>query len=94
MNIDKVEALKIAEISKVAVGSHELDAIVKQMQEVLSYAERVAQVATEIEDQPSNKNINFVRPDVVCSSDPEALLVRAPEREEHFFVVPKILDSK
>ncbi len=52
---------------------------------------RVVQIATELEDLVSQKNINFVREGLAGTSTPEELLKRAPQQEEQYFVVPKIL---
>lgn len=93
MKIDRKEALKIASISRISLQEHEVDGIIKQLQDVLSYAERVMQVADELEEQPSNKNVNFLREDVVNGGDAQALLERAPEREEDYYVVPNILSK-
>ncbi len=94
MKITKEEVLKIANISKIALQEEEIDALTQQLQGVLTYAECVKKVANELMDQPSNKNVNFFREDVAVKTDPEIVLDRAPEREESYFVVPKILDSK
>ncbi len=94
MKITKEEALKIASISRIAIKDSEIDPLINQLEAVLSYAERVRQVAAELDDQPSNRNVNFLREDVVVKQSPEPILDRAPEREENYFVVPKILDSK
>ena len=94
MKIDKSEALKIAEISKIAVTEQEIDPILKQMQEVLSYAIRVQQIAAEVEEYHSQKNINFFREGLAGESNPQELLARAPQCEENYFVVPKIIDTK
>lgn len=94
MKITREEALKIASISRIAVKESEIEPLIKQLEDVLSYAKRVAEVAAELDDQPSNKNVNFVREDVAVKEDPEPILERAPEREENYFVVPKILDNK
>ncbi|MFT6765139.1 MAG: aspartyl-tRNA(Asn)/glutamyl-tRNA(Gln) amidotransferase subunit C [Alteromonas naphthalenivorans] len=94
MKITKEEAIKIASISRIALKDSEIDPLIKQLEAVLSYAERVTQVAAELDDQPSNRNVNFLREDVVVKCDPEPILERAPEREENYFVVPKILDKK
>jgi len=94
MKITKEEALKIAYISRIALKDSEIDPLIKQLEAVLSYAERVRQVAAELDDQPSNRNVNFVREDVVAKCNPNPILERAPEREENYFVVPKILDNK
>lgn len=94
MKITKEEALKIAYISRIAIQDSEIEPLIKQLEAVLSYAERVTQVAAELNDQPSNNNVNFLREDVVAKQNPEPILQRAPEREENYFVVPKILDNK
>ena len=93
MKIDREEVLKIARISRISVDETEIDSLISQLQAVLSYAERVTQVADEVEI-PSNSNVNFFREDVAVASDPQALLERAPEHEENYIVVPKILSSK
>ena len=92
MKIDKEEALKIASISRISLHEDEIEPLLKQLEEVLSYAERVTQVAEELEDRPSNKNVNFFREDVIVKCDPKPILERAPEREEDYFVVPKIYE--
>jgi aspartyl-tRNA(Asn)/glutamyl-tRNA(Gln) amidotransferase subunit C len=94
MKITKEEVLKIARISRIAVKDSEIEPLIKQLDAVLSYAERVTQVAAELDDQPSNRNVNFLREDVVVKCDPEPIRERAPEREDNYFVVPKILDNK
>ncbi len=94
MKISREEALKIASISRIALHENEIDAVVTQLADVLEYAKRVQDLATEIEDQPSSKNVNVMRDGLVQTSSPELILSRAPEREEHYFVVPRILDTK
>ena len=94
MKIEREEALKIAYISRISIKEEEIDPLIRQLQDVLSYAARVTQVADELEDQPSSRNVNFFREDVALNCDSESLLERAPEREENYFVVPTILDIK
>jgi len=94
MNITKEEILKIAKISKIEIREDEIEGLMQQLQEVLNYAECVKKVAGELMDQPSNKNVNFFREDVVVKTDSEKILKQSPEREGDYFVVPKILDSK
>lgn len=94
MKITREEALKMASISRIALKDSEIEPLMRQLEAVLSYAERVTQVADELKDQPSNRNVNFLREDVVVKCDPKPILERAPEREEDYFVVPKILDKK
>lgn len=94
MKISKEEVIKIANISKIALKEEEIEPLVKQLEDVLSYAQCVKKVADELVDQPSNKNVNFLREDVIVRTDAQTVLSQAPEREGDFFVVPKILDNK
>lgn len=94
MKISREEALKIAHISRLALDEEEVDRVVQQLQEVLAYAQRVQELAGDLHDQPSNKNINIMRDGVAVPSDSQRMLERAPEREENYFVVPRILDTK
>ncbi len=94
MSISREEALKIAHISRLALDEQEIDNVIKQLQSVLAYAKRVQELGGELEELPSNKTVNVMRQDAVVASDPESILERAPEREENYFVVPRILDTK
>ena len=94
MSISREEALKIAYISRISLEEQEIEPVLKQLTEVLAYAQRVQDLATELDEQPSHKNVNVMRDDGVVLSNPEILLSRAPEREENYFVVPRILDTK
>ncbi len=91
--ISREEVKKIAQVSALEIHEDEIEPMMKQLEEVLSYAECVQEIAAEIEE-PSNKNINVFREDVVIKTDSEAILERAPEREDNFFVVPSILEDK
>jgi len=91
MKITRDELLRIAAISKLEIKENEVDTLVAQLQAVLSYAERVSQVADDNSNEPSSKNINIMRDDLACSYISVPILAQAPEREENYFVVPKIL---
>ncbi len=90
--ISKEEVLKIAKISRIAIHDNEIEFIKKHLEEVLSYAARVQEIAQQIEE-PSNRNINVFREDSVVSVPIEPIMSQAPVREGNFFVVPSILDK-
>lgn len=91
--ISKEEVLKIAEISRISLRENEIEKVTQHLQNVLSYAARVQEIAADIEE-PSIQNVNVFREDVVIKTDPESILSQAPEREENFFVVPAIIETK
>ncbi len=90
--ITREEILKIARISHLDLHDDEVQPLILQIEQVLSYAERVKEVAVDSQE-PSTKNVNMFREDVVVSTDNEPILVQAPEREGDYFVVPMILES-
>ncbi len=88
--ITKDEALKIASFTKLTISDDEIDSVVKQLQDVLTYAERVQDMAKDL-DIPTSKNINRQREDIVISFDSQKILAQAPDAQDNYFVVPKIL---
>ena len=92
MKITREEILKIAEISKLKIWDNEVENVISQLEAVLSYAERVQEIAAD-QDEPSNKNINVTREDVIINTDSEPILKQAPESDNNYFVVPKILND-
>jgi len=92
IKISKEEVLKIAEITRVSLHEDEIEPMIKHLEGVLSYAERVKEIAADI-DEPSNKNVNVFREDVVVKTDSEKILAQAPERDDNYFVVPVIIEK-
>lgn len=90
--VSRQELLQVAAISRIAIHEHELDGLVHQVQEILAYAARVSQVATDV-DKDEARLANVVRQDTVVMIPVELLLKQAPEREGNYFVVPRVLDS-
>lgn len=91
--ISREEVKKIAHMSALEIRDDEIELMIQQLEEVLTYAQRVQEIAAEIEE-PSTKNSNIFREDVTTTSDTEAILERAPECEDGFYVVPSIIEDK
>jgi aspartyl/glutamyl-tRNA(Asn/Gln) amidotransferase, C subunit len=90
--ITRQELLKIAQISCVELHEDEINPTLQQLENVLNYIQRMQKIVVDAEE-PSTKAVNVFREDVAIKTDPEPLLQLAPDREEDFFVVPKILDN-
>lgn len=91
--VTKEEILKIAEMTRVSIEEHELDSILEQFNAVLTYAERVVEIAKQVEIS-GHKNINCTRVDQVISTDSKEILAQAPQSEDNYFVVPKFVDNQ
>ena len=91
--ISRDEVLKIARISNIALHEQEVDGVVAQLEQVLTYAERVIEIAGQGDYEPMARPQNIFRPDVAIPTPTQPILANAPEREERYFVVPKILEN-
>ena len=91
IKISREEVVHIASLSRIELSEDEIPTLIKNLEEVLTYAARVQEIASGIEEV-SLKNINVMRDDTVVPSDPAPLLANAPKREENYFVVPVVLE--
>lgn len=90
--LSQEELLYLARMSGLTLQESEIPTILHQIESVLSYAERVTEIAGDALD-PAPKNSNVFRPDEVIPCDSAVLLAQAPDEQEGFFVVPKILGN-
>ena len=91
--ITKEEILRLAFLSRIEIEDDEVEPIRQQLQDVLSYAQKVKEVVADIDNKLDNPS-NVMREDVDGKTSPEKILEQAPEREDDFFVVPRILSNK
>jgi aspartyl-tRNA(Asn)/glutamyl-tRNA(Gln) amidotransferase subunit C len=89
--ITREELLKLARISYIHIDDQEIDKLVKEIDDVLSYATVLHSFAQGKKAEPLPQNNNIMREDFVIKTDTEPLLQQAPERQENYFVVPVIL---
>ena len=91
--ISKEEVLKIASISNIFLSEAEVDDVQRELEAVLSYAERVMMVQQDVQDTMLVP-MNVFREDVAQSTDSKRILAGAPEVTGDYFVVPLILDQQ
>lgn len=91
--ISPEEIRKIAHISHITVSEEEVENFAQRIGDILTYAERVKEIAQEIEE-PEIRNVNVMREDVATIFGAEKILTLAPAREENFIVVPMILEQE
>lgn len=93
--ITKQELLKLAHLSQLKLYDDEIETLGQQIQDVLSYAARVKNIAANSSAATlEHKNKNVYRADTIKECHPEEILALAPERQDDYFVVPKIIESK
>ncbi len=91
-DFNKEELLKIAKLSALNLSEKEADTFTQQLNKVLDFVEQIKEV--EVSQQSGAiKNVNVLRLDEVIPTDSNEILNLSPDRQESYFVVPKILDE-
>ncbi|BAQ65885.1 Asp-tRNA(Asn)/Glu-tRNA(Gln) amidotransferase subunit GatC [Geminocystis sp. NIES-3709] len=94
MSLSKEEVKKVANLARLQITTAEEEEFAPQLNAILDYFEQLKELDTE-NVQPTTRAIelsNITREDKQTTyEDRESLLNCAPEREEDFFRVPKIM---
>ena len=93
IKLTRAEVLKIAEISQLELQEQELATITLQLEGVLSYAQRVKEIAAGTQSEPVSPRVNVWRDDLVKPTATEPILAQAPQTLEQYFVVPTVIDN-
>jgi aspartyl-tRNA(Asn)/glutamyl-tRNA(Gln) amidotransferase subunit C len=97
MSVGKKEIEKIAELARLKFSDEELENFAHQMNEILSYMDKLNELDTENIQPLSHpiEQINIFREDTVKSSiSTKEALKNAPDKDEKFFKVPKVIQDK
>ena len=95
--ISKEEVLRIAKMSRITVHEQEVEQLTKQLNDILTYAARVSEIAgldQHAQQAQDAKNINVWRQDTVVPCNGERILAAAPVHEADYFVVPAIIEHE
>ncbi len=95
MKLNRKDVEHVALLSRLELSDQELDKYTEQLDAILEYIDVLNQVDTSgVEPMAHVLDLrNVMRPDVVLPSLPrEAALQNAPEPENGFFKVPKIVE--
>lgn len=92
IKLSRNEIMHLASLSRIEVDEDEVEHLIKNLEETLTYAARVQQIASGAHES-IEKNVNVFREDKVIATDSEPLLANAPKKEEQYFVVPVILED-
>jgi aspartyl-tRNA(Asn)/glutamyl-tRNA(Gln) amidotransferase subunit C len=95
MAIDKATVLRIAQLARIEVGEDALAPMADELNNIFAWVEQLGEVNTD--DVPPMTSVVAVdlpqRDDVVNDGAPrDALLANAPDTDDGFFVVPKVVE--
>ena len=94
--IDEAQVRKVAKLARLELSETEVAEFTGQLSAIISYVEKMNELDTE-QVEPLAHSLpvsNVFREDHTKDSlGTEAVLANAPQRDEGFFLVPKILDD-
>ena len=95
MKISRVEVERVSRLARLALGDRELDALCKDMDQILGYVEQLNQLDT-VDIIPTAHAVpveNALREDTLASSFvKEQALANAPASDPAGFRVPRIIE--
>jgi aspartyl-tRNA(Asn)/glutamyl-tRNA(Gln) amidotransferase subunit C len=95
MSVDAKTVRNIAHLARIAVNDDEIEHLQGELNAILAFVEQLAEVdVTGVEPMTSVTPMTMKkRADVVTDGgDADAILANAPAREDHYFVVPKVVE--
>lgn len=94
MEVSKEEILHIAKLARLKLKDEEIPDYIKNLQDILNFANIVNEAPIEGLDKAigANDNYNVFRKDEIkIFEDNKALLQNAPEQEDNMFKIPKVI---
>jgi aspartyl-tRNA(Asn)/glutamyl-tRNA(Gln) amidotransferase subunit C len=95
MSVDAVTVRRIAHLARIAVTDAEVPHLQGELNAMLAFVEQLAEVNVEgVEPMTSVTPMEMKkRPDVVTDGGiADAIVMNAPATEDHFFLVPKVVE--
>lgn len=95
MSVDAATVRRIARLARIAVAEDEVEHLKGELNAMLSFVEQLQEVDVKgVEPMTSvTPMVMKKRHDVVNDGDnAEAVLSNAPMTEEHYFLVPKVIE--
>lgn len=99
MAIDKETVRKVAHLARIAEPEERLEPLAQELSGILGWIEQLNEVDVEgVDAMASTVDVTLpMREDVLQNGptgggQPERVVANAPKTEDHFFVVPKVVE--
>jgi aspartyl-tRNA(Asn)/glutamyl-tRNA(Gln) amidotransferase subunit C len=95
MSVDAATVRRIAHLARIAVADEEVEHLQGELNAILAFVDQLSEVDVEgVEPLTSITPMAMKkRPDVVTEGGiPDDIVRNAPAAEDHFFVVPKVVE--
>ena len=95
MQVEAATVRRIARLARIKVSDEEAQALEKELSGILDWVKQLDEVDTS-GVEPMTRVVPMTlkkRSDVVTEGDiADEIVANAPQREDHFFVVPKVVE--
>lgn len=95
MSVDQATVRRIAHLARIKVTDEEVPHLAQELNAILAFVEELSSVdVSGVEPMTSVTPMQMrLRQDVVTEGDQaDSVLANAPSSEDHFFVVPKVVE--
>lgn len=95
MSVDEATVRRIAHLARIAVSNEDVKSLQRDLSGILDWVEQLSEVDVEnVEPMTSAVETSMkMRSDKVSDGGyPENVVTNAPARDEHFFLVPKVVE--
>jgi aspartyl-tRNA(Asn)/glutamyl-tRNA(Gln) amidotransferase subunit C len=99
MSLDEATVKKVANLARIAIADEDVPHLKEELNAILGWIEQLQEVDIEgVEAMTSSVETQLpMREDVVTDDEtgggkPEVIVGNAPKTEDHFFVVPKVVE--
>ncbi len=95
MSLDKATVRRIATLARIDVPDSELETVAEQLSGIFNWIEQLKEVDTaSVEPMTGGTDLKLPwRKDAVTDGgQPDQVLANAPEAQDGFFVVPKVVE--
>jgi len=95
MSIDKDKIKHISKLARISVEEKEIDSLSKDLSSIFSFIEQLNELNTDkVEPLSSilNEPLRTRRDEINDGKIREKILENSPEKNEEFFVVPKVIE--
>lgn len=95
MAVDTQTVRRVAHLARMAVAEDEVEGLGRELNAILAFVEQLADVdvaGVEPMTSVTPMAIKMRKDEVNDGEIADAVLANAPEREDHFFVVPKVVE--
>jgi aspartyl-tRNA(Asn)/glutamyl-tRNA(Gln) amidotransferase subunit C len=95
MSVDKDTVRRIARLARLAVKDERVEPMVNELNQILAWVEQLKEVDVEgVQPMTSvvEQKLKMREDKVTAGGDAAAITANAPQSEEGFFVVPKVVE--